>query len=249
MKWIFSGLAFIALVLLAPAMWVFFSAPTPPDTSTGLPWQVETPSPGQSRVFGLQPGAASVADAIGRFGREFEVAIIASPGQAPALEGYFESTRAGPITGKAVIAILADAAEIDAMMARAAKVEYMESTTRKYTLHAEDLGTIKARTVRAITFIPSAHLDEDVILQRFGNPAQRIRAGETLEHFLYPDKGLDLALDSKGKEVLQYVAPAEFERLRKPLLEHAATTAAQPAAAATPAAAVAVPAASPGQVQ
>lgn len=246
MKWIFSGLAFIALVLLAPAVWVFFSAPTPPDTSTGLPWQVETPAPGQSRVFGLQPGLASVADAIGRFGREFEVAIIATPGQAPALEGYFESTRAGPITGKAVIAIVAETSELDAMMARAAKVEYMESTTRKYTLHAEDLGTIKARTVRAITFIPSAHLDEDVILQRFGNPAQRIRAGETLEHFLYPDKGLDLALDSKGKEVLQYVAPAEFERLRQPLLEHAAAAVgtASPAVGTPPA-----PATPQGQAQ
>ena len=60
-------------------------------------------------------------------------------------------------------------------------------------------------------------MDEAIILQRFGTPAERIRQGETLEHFLYPDKGLDLVLDSKGKEVLQYVAPADFARLRAPL--------------------------------
>lgn len=249
MKWILSGLAFIAVVLLAPAAWVFLSAPPPPDTSSGLPWQIETPAPGQSRVFGLQPGQSRVAEAIERFGREFDVAIIAAPGQAPALEGYFESTRAGPITGKAVIAIVADAAELDAMMARAAKVEYMESTTRKYTLSTEDLATIKARALRAITFIPSAHLDEDVVLQRFGQPAQRIRAGETLEHFLYPDKGLDLALDSKGKEVLQYVAPADFERLSKPLLEHAAAKAADVATPPETAGTTPAPAAGQGQMQ
>jgi hypothetical protein len=56
-----------------------------------------------------------------------------------------------------------------------------------------------------------------VILQRFGAPAERIRQGETLEHFLYPAQGLDIVLDSKGKEVLQYVAPADFARLRAPL--------------------------------
>jgi hypothetical protein len=54
-------------------------------------------------------------------------------------------------------------------------------------------------------------------VQRFGAPAERIRQGETLEHFLYPARGLDIVLDSKGKEVLQYVAPADFARLRAPL--------------------------------
>jgi hypothetical protein len=38
-----------------------------------------------------------------------------------------------------------------------------------------------------------------------------------VEHFLYPAKGLDLILDRKGKEVLQYVAPRDFARLREPL--------------------------------
>ena len=34
--------------------------------------------------------------------------------------------------------------------------------------------------------------------------------------------GLDLVLDSKGRELLQYVAPARFEALRAPLPAQAA---------------------------
>ena len=53
---------------------------------------------------------------------------------------------------------------------------------------------------------------------RFGTPAERLAEGERLQHWLYPPQGLAVLLDAKGREVLQYVAPAEFEaRLAAPL--------------------------------
>jgi len=39
------------------------------------------------------------------------------------------------------------------------------------------------------------------------------------QHLLFPELGLDLLLDEKGKELLQYVDPTEFGKLRQPLLE------------------------------
>ncbi len=71
----------------------------------------------------------------------------------------------------------------------------------------------------AIAFIPAANLDEAIVLQRFGAPDERIRADENREHFLYRAKGLDVQLDAKGKEVLQYVPPRDFARLRDPLVK------------------------------
>jgi hypothetical protein len=41
---------------------------------------------------------------------------------------------------------------------------------------------------------------------------------ENTEHFLYPEQGLDLQLNTKGKEVLQYVPPRDFSALRTPLI-------------------------------
>ena len=120
------------------------------------------------------------------------------------------------------------AADIRAMRERAIKSEFMESTTRKYTLAPADLDVALKAPITALSFIPQANLDADTIVARFGQPAERVRSNGHLEHFLYPAKGLDLALDTEGKELLQYVAPADFERLRQPLLKAARTSASQP---------------------
>jgi hypothetical protein len=61
-------------------------------------------------------------------------------------------------------------------------------------------------------------LDEASIKQRFGEPAQVIKESDSaMTHWLYPDKGLDVALDEKGNGVLQYVPPSQFSQLLKPL--------------------------------
>ena len=70
--------------------------------------------------------------------------------------------------------------------------------------------------IRVITFIPSARLDETVILQRFGEPAKRIRRDEDLEHFQYPELGLDIAIGRRGQAIMQYVAPRQFDLLAVP---------------------------------
>ena len=70
----------------------------------------------------------------------------------------------------------------------------------------------------SLTYIPSVQIDETTAIQRFGAPAEVIHTGEQESHLLYPDRGLDIILHGKGREVLQYVAPRDFESLRKPLV-------------------------------
>lgn len=226
-KWLIYGVGLTGLALLAPVAWVFIDEAPSPESESGYPWQIDLPAPGQSRVFGLQPGLTTLAEASALYGPDIDIAIVAPPGQPASLEAYFESVQMGRIMGKLVLTIEADESSLAAMRERAAKVEYMDSTTRKISLNREDLANAQGLAIRAITFIPSANLDEDIVLQRFGTPAMRIRVSEDREHFLYPDKGLDLALDRRTKEVLQYVAPSNFERLSKPLLEHVAAEPAQ----------------------
>ena len=212
-------LALLLVLLLAPMLFPPQREPAPPMTH-GMPWQIEHPGPGQSRVFGLTLGgsaASTLADAQ-RLSAEIPKLALLAPQEAPlALEAYFESVSFGALTGKLVLSIAAAPAELEAMRANAGKTDHLDSGMRKYALHETDRQRAERLPLAAIAFIPAAGLDEDVILQRFGTPAERIRQGETLEHFLYPAQGLDIVLDRKGKEVLQYVAPAELARLRAPL--------------------------------
>lgn len=216
MKLVLAIIAVILAVLAAPLL--FKPAAVPGKTQQeGLPWQIET-TPEGTRVFGLTLGKSTLADARTRFGEELQVAVVAAPGETGTLEAYAANASLGGVTGKLILATDVPAASIQAMRDHAVKSEYMESTTRKFLLRADDLQQALRTPIRAITLIPSANLDEATVRLRFGAPAERIRGGETLEHLLYPAKGLAVALDASGKDVLQYVAPSDFSRLRDPLL-------------------------------
>lgn len=217
-----TALSIIALIVLALALPLLFSSPEPPPQEqqlTDLPWQVTVDEKGDSKVFGLIPGISTLADVRQHFGDEMEVAIVATPDEAGNLEGYYSQVKVGFILGRLIVTLDIAPETIIEIRERALKARHMESTTRKITLHPDDLATAEKTPIRAITLIPNANLDEEVIIQRFGQPAERIVASETLTHLLYPDIGLDVVLDTKGKEVLQYVAPRHFDQVRTPLIK------------------------------
>lgn len=214
-------LAIAALTIAALAVPFFLPggpSPAPGEADQGLPWQIEALPEGRSRVFGLVLGDATLEEARARLGKGMQVAIVVAPGEPASLEAFHDQVNAGFVLGRMVLATQLPLPRIEAMLARAKKAEYMESTTRRVTLGDEDMPAALAATVSSIAFIPTVQLDEAMVLQRFGPPAQRLRSSPTTEHFLYPERGLDLVLDNAGKEVLQYVAPRDFERLRAPLL-------------------------------
>lgn len=208
--------ALILAALLAP---VFFrsSDRATARQDSGLPWQIERQADGTTRVFGLTLGRSTLADAQKIWGPEGQIAVIAAAGQPLALEAYYESASAGFVTGRVILSAEMSPATLDGIRQRAVKVEPTPSGARRFLPGGDDRRLLLQAPIRAISFIPSVNLDEATILQRFGTPGQRVRSGATAEHFLYADKGLDLLLDSAGKELLQYVAPADFARLSSPL--------------------------------
>jgi hypothetical protein len=212
---------FIAIIVALLALPMLFHVKDTGRNETpaeGMPWQIDVLPDGTTRVFGLTPGRSTLDDARKLLGANTQLALVIAPGESGAVEAYYESVTAGPVTGKMVLALETTLARREQMLKRALKVDYMQSSTRRVTLGEDDFVQAGALTITAIAFIPSANLDEQIILQRFGVPAERIRSSAEREHFLYPAKGLDLQLDAKGKELLQYVAPGNFSQLRDPLL-------------------------------
>ncbi|WP_338440715.1 hypothetical protein, partial [uncultured Aquabacterium sp.] len=168
------------------------AAGTPP------PWLVTAHPDGSSEALGLALGTGTLADVRQRFGADTQVAIIAAPGEDGSLEAFVDPAQAGFIAGKLVVTAALPAsspATLRSLRERALKSEFMESTTRKYTLRAEDEALALQARIVALSFIPQASLDADIILARFGTPAARLRSNDRQEHFLYPDKGLDVILD------------------------------------------------------
>lgn len=198
----------------------------PASSAISPPWEVRAGQPGQLQVMGVTLGTSpsgatpsTLAEVQRTWGRNVEVAIIAAPGEGGALEAFVDPAQAGFISGKLIMTFNVPADQIAAIREHAIKSEFMESTTRKYTLATADLDRSGGYTLSALAFIPQAKLDEGVVLSRFGTPAERLHSTDKVEHFLYPDKGLDLVLNREGKDVLQYVGPADFHKLRDPLTQ------------------------------
>jgi hypothetical protein len=218
-----AGVAILAVALLPPLWQAWRASRTgavPPASvadAQGLPWQIEVLPGGATRVFGLTLGASPIAAASRRDG-DVQVALVARGDEPGVLEAYVEQFNAGFVGGRLVIAAAADEAQRQAWRARSSDREPGSDGTWRHRLARADLAAALRAPITGLSFIPAAQLDAATVAQRFGEPAERVRTGTRLEHWLYPGQGLAVTIDAEGREVLQYVVPAEFEaRLRAPL--------------------------------
>ncbi len=216
MKIFFALFALLAVLLAA---YPFLNESKQNEMLTGLPWQIDIQSDGSTQVFGLHIGISRLADAIEKLGSDMDLAIIAATNKNEVgnLEMYYGHYRAGLLSGKLVLQTDIAEQTIKRWRDNAPKFEYMASgLAKKYILSSDDLAQVLAEVIVGLTFIPTVNLDETVILERFGQPAERVELDGVI-HFLYPEKGLDIALHEDSKEVLQYVNPVDFQQLVKPL--------------------------------
>jgi hypothetical protein len=212
-----AGLAVLVAAFVPPLLQALRAPPPAEPPGHGLPWQVERTPDGTTRVFGLALGRSTLAD-VERDGA-LQVAVVGLAGEAGALEGYLDAFNAGFVVGRLVLAADASEAQRRAWQQRATRREGGGASLR-YVLAGADRAEALRAAVVGLTFIPNAQLDAPTLRQRFGEPTQRIAAADgRLEHWLYPALGLAIVLDAEGRDVLQYVAPADFDaKLRAPLL-------------------------------
>jgi len=211
-------LALLIVILLAAGLVFFKSDEQASDEPvTGLPWQIDRLPDGNTRVFGITLGQTTFGEAIELLGKDMDLAIIAAPGETGSLEAYYSHYSAGPITGKLIL-VLDIAPDVLSTLREQA---FHDGGTRRYHLHPDDLPAAYRAPVRVITFLPSFNLDEDIVQNRFGMPAEVIQVNEQ-QHLLYPGKGLDLILNSDNRELLQYLEPQAFSAHRAQLRQKSA---------------------------
>ncbi len=191
--------------------------PAPQNQADRYPWQITILPDGGSRIFGINLGQTTIGEIMHLAGNQPKTALFENPGGGLSLEVFYsEFTRAG-LTGKLVLTMAANNEALLALKQTALKKDQLESGVLQYTLDAPALSRIETWPVTSMTYMPYANLEEPTIVGRFGEPVEKIRSHEHAVHWLYPDKGLDLIVNDAGKEILQYVPPAEFDKLVRPL--------------------------------
>lgn len=187
------------------------------NKSDRYPWQINIMADGSSRIFGIQLGVTQVGEVKQMIGRSPKLALFENPDGRLSLELFYkEFTRAG-LSGRLVLTVGASDAELNRLKQGSKRKDRLDSGAVQHRMEAGALLQIEAWPIVAMTYMPYANLDEEIIVARFGEPAEKIRSHEKAQHWLYPQKGLDLIINEAGKDILQYVPPKEFEKLVQPL--------------------------------
>jgi len=183
-----------------------------------VPWYIEHPTADSVRVFGLTLGESTANDAELRFKEEVKPSLFKSPEGKLVAEVFFEQVTLAGLPAKIVLTIGVPPAELQGMYERGLRMAATGSG-KKITMTADDIVKLRTLPITSMAYLPSLRVDEAIFQKRFGQPAQRIREKKSgLIHWLYPQNGLDIALSSEEKPLLQYVPPKDFDRLVQPLL-------------------------------
>lgn len=210
-----SVLGFSALALIVGML---LSVPFGNDSNLGYPWQVDVLPDGSTRVFQLQLGNTTLAQAEQLFQDEAEMTLFDPRDQKPVIEAYFNDLFIGGLKAKMVVSFDLDDEDIEAIYNRGVRISTLGSGTRKVTLDADDIARIRNEKIIALTYLPSINLEAALIQKRFGEADEKITDPVSgAVHWLYANKGVDVVLSDEQKEVVQYVLPANFAKLVEPL--------------------------------
>lgn len=222
-----AGALAVALAFVPVAWHMLAGGPAADPDPPGTPWRVARPAPGRTQVFGLDLPGSTLAGVHRRFGDELALALIddgsarrdpaggsAAGGQGDgdlALEAYVERFSAAGVAGRLLLVFEVDRGLRERWRERLPATP-TASGARRHRLDETALAEAAEAALVGVGFVPAARLDAAVLRARFGEPARVVTDDAQRAHWLYPALGLAILLDGQGRDLLQYVAPGDFER-------------------------------------
>ncbi len=194
-----------------------------PDETTkpiaDTPWEIAISSSGNSHVLGITLGESILKDAETRWRKEPEITLFLPKQLPPKVEAYFQSINPGGIKASIVAEISMSEDNLNQLINSGARISTQGDGSRKISLDGNGIDKVMDSVISSITYLPRVNLSPQTIKNRFGKPSNIISVEDGLEHWIYPEMGLDITISSEGREVFQYVPPSQIERLTVPLVE------------------------------
>jgi len=212
-------LGLLVSILLILAIAIMFPGGKKKPESPLLPWDITIDTAGNTQVFNLTLNQSTLSDAQKEFKKEAEISMFASSKGNYTIEAYFERLYISGIRADLILTLDVGQTSAAQMYDRGLRLSQLGSGEKKITLAYADKSTVIEAPISHITYLPAANLDAELIQKRFGKPAKLYTEPSGITHWLYPKKGLDIALNPEGKEVLQYTSPAHFDRVIQPLMK------------------------------
>lgn len=204
--------------MLAGAVGLSACSPQAPRHIDNLPWEIDVLPDGNTRVFGITLGKSTTLEAKRALDHKADFSLFKAADGSLSLEAYYGTIMLGVFEAKLIAEVEATPEQLKMLSKDAENPRAQPSGSWKADLSDQDYLTIESWPVRSLTYIPMAvQFDAALLEKRFGKPAERRPIDEGREYWFYPDKGLAIMLADKDKEILQYVAPSDFPRLKAKL--------------------------------
>lgn len=208
----------LAIVIVILAVAILAPGGRKTDGNPKLPWEIAILDDGSPRVFELTLGQSSLSQAVQLLSESPTLSLFRSPTGIFSIEAYFQRVALSGLRADFILTLEIDQTVSAEIFERGLRISQLGSGGKKVSLAETDVNLAMSSPIRNITYIPATDLDAELIERYFGKPEQIIDDPEGGTHWLYPNKGLDIALNPDTKEVFQYVHPSRFNELLEPLL-------------------------------
>ena len=207
----------IVFVLSLSGYWFYYNMTTPQAHSNirvkNLPWQITIVDDHTLHVLDLDVGKSTLGDAVKILKSEYNMAWFENQDNSISLEAYFIRVSMSGLRAKVLLELNADDLDNAYLMKNSGKPEIQSSRTIKYPI--DDLAeTFSQRVIKSLTYIPKANVDAELLKSKFGSAEEVMALDDNTVFWLYPSRGLVISISKKGKEIMQYVPLADFQRLR-----------------------------------
>lgn len=202
-----GAFAYFGLPMFAPRM---------ENPTKELFWETSISESKELKVFGLVLNESNFEKAIETFGNRVNLTLYETD-SGDQLEGYFRETQVGPFVGRMAFSLNGNAKAMAEVKASVEAEKAPMSRKNSYKVTTELAKLFMQDTVFSLAFIPThVVLTPDDIKSRFGEPSEifdeRDERGKTsVQHYLYPEKGIDVSLSTEKRSVIQYISPRFFE--------------------------------------
>ena len=212
-------MAFIGMMLILSVL---------PDKRPGFglyPWDVSRDAAGNVRVFELTVGESTLADVRALLGEEGKINLFENPDGSHSVEVYFDNILLSNLQADWVVTLDVPEEQLGAIYDRGLRISKTGSGSHKVKLDPTDVEQLVGTPIRVLTYLPWKSLEPRDIVGRFGEPAEQRTEASGVVHWLYPERGMDIARDDDGGVVIQYLNSADFEGAVALLPEPAAASA------------------------
>ena len=206
-------LALVIITVVTLLAFILFYLTTDRNMSepAAMPWHITLHDPDHSEVFGITLNRTSLEQARKHFGQLDGIALYQNEQGEYSLEAYFGKLSIDRFSARLIANLDAPQQELEQLTEHTVKRTRTKDGSWRWTLTPEKQLEQGARTIKALSYIPDyAGMDGEFIRQRFGEPSTRETLDETSEVWFYPRLGVRIMIDSAGKELFEYMTPAQF---------------------------------------